>query len=231
MYVFVSDVHLNEPQSKRYGAFLLLLDQVLKHDNLEELFLVGDIFDLWLGDRKVFRKLHGPVIERIEKIAKIKPVHYFEGNHDFQLGSFWSDMGVKIYPGEHVFELKGQKVLVGHGDLLDKEDKEYLKLRWLFRTPLFKLLIKVLPESILFKIGDALSTTEQKEAPTAAQSSEFFDKWKTWTEDLYKERPYDVFICGHFHFRVSTTVSEGDAKAINLGTWLDGNFEPLMLSL
>lgn len=229
MFAFVSDIHLNEPHSKRYGAFLHLLDNVHNDDAVEALFLVGDVFDLWLGDRKIFVKMHKQVLEKIEAVAKKKTVHYFEGNHDFQLGRLWRDMGVKVYPGEHEFLIKGKKVLVSHGDLLNQEDKVYLKLRWFFRTSLVKTFIKIFPNVVLFKIGSVLSTTEQKEPSTEEQKNEFLSHWQKWTKQLYHRHPYDIFICGHYHFDVDITFKDTGARAVNLGTWLDGDFKVFSL--
>ncbi len=76
-----------------------------------------------------------------------------------------------------------------------------------------------------------MSTTEQKSVPTEQEAAAFFDKWKKWTEELYVEKPFDYFICGHFHYRVQTSVAGGEAQAVNLGTWLDGKFDPYMLGL
>ena len=78
MHVFVSDVHLNEPQSKRYGAFLRLLDKVCEDPKISDLYLVGDIFDVWVGDRKLFQDMHAEALLKIRKAALEKNIHYFE---------------------------------------------------------------------------------------------------------------------------------------------------------
>ncbi len=222
MFIFVSDVHLSEPHSKRYGAFLCLLDKVLLDEKIKGLFLVGDIFDLWLGDRRVFVQRHMKVLEKIKEIAKKKEVHYLEGNHDFQLGKLWRDMDVIVHPQDYSFQAYGKKILLSHGDLLDQEDKNYLKMRWLFRTPLARILIKTLPSFLLLKIGEGLSTTDKKAAPTEDQKNQFSLDWKKWTEALYHKSAFDIFICGHYHFRTQTSVAGGKAQAVNLGSWLEG---------
>lgn len=227
MHVFVSDVHLNEPQSKRYGAFLRLLDKIIEKKEITDFYLVGDIFDLWLGDRKVFKSMHPNVLKKIEQIAELKNVHYFEGNHDFQLGSFWKKRGVRVYSYEAWFEIKGQKFLVSHGDLLDKEDKSYIRMRWFFRTFFSRVLIKLLPQSFLYWVGATMSTTEQKGKPSLEQEKEFLSKWSKWTQDLYKKKSFDVFICGHYHFKTDFVFNNGEARAVNLGTWLDGENQVL----
>ncbi len=224
MFIFVSDTHLNKSQSKRYGAFLRLLDEVNEDESIKELFLVGDIFDLWLGDRDIFVKMHKSVLEKIATVAKKKKVHYFEGNHDFQLGRLWAKMGVTVYPGEYEFILKGQKVLVSHGDLLDQENTAYLRMRWFLRTSFARFLIKILPENFLLKIGSFLSTTDVKKTPTKKERANFLQNWAKWTKALYERRPYDIFICGHYHFNADTVLVGNRARAVNLGTWLNDDF-------
>lgn len=225
MHVFVSDVHLTEPQSERYGAFLRLLDKVREDSRITDLFLVGDIFDTWVGDRTLFQDMHSEAILKIRSAALEKNIHYFEGNHDFQLGSMWKRMNVEIYPSENNFKIDGKNFLISHGDQLDKEDKPYLRLRWFFRTPLMRFLIKFLPQWVVLWIGSTMSTTEKKGKPTQAQELEFTVKWKKWTENLRKEKDFDVFICGHHHFRAD--FDQGQFRALNLGTWLDGEFKAL----
>jgi len=230
MHVFVSDVHLNEPQSKRYGAFLRLLDKVCDDSRITDLYLVGDIFDIWVGDRKLFQDMHSEALLKIRKAAVDKNIHYFEGNHDFQLGELWKRMNVKTYSGDATFEIDGERVLIGHGDQLDQEDTGYLRLRCFFRTPLMRFLIKVMPQWIVLWIGSSMSTTEQKGKPTPEQEKAFQMKWKKWTAALRSKKDYDVFICGHHHFRADYKFeySGKPNRALNLGTWLDGEFKVLV---
>jgi UDP-2,3-diacylglucosamine hydrolase len=230
MHVFISDVHLSEPHSKRYGAFLRLLDKVRNDERITDLYLVGDIFDLWIGDRKLFQEMHAEALLKIRSAAIDKNVHYFEGNHDFQLGPMWKRMNVHVHPAEKFFKIDEQRFLISHGDQLDREDKPYLRLRWFFRTPVLKLFIKVMPQWVIFWIGSAMNTTEQKGKPSKAQENAFQAKWQNWTKALRKENDFDVFICGHHHFRADYKCENKDAKfrAINLGTWLDGECKALV---
>jgi len=230
MHVFVSDVHLNEPQSKRYGAFLRLLDKVCEDSRITDLYLVGDIFDVWVGDRKLFQDMHAEALLKIRKAAVEKNIHYFEGNHDFQLGDLWKRMNVKTYPDDHVFDFTGKAILVGHGDQLDQDDTGYLRLRWFFRTLPMRFLIKFLPQWVVLWIGSSMTTTEQKGKPTSEQEKAFQMKWKKWTETLRSQRNFDVYICGHHHFRADYCFEylKKPARALNLGTWLDGDFKALV---
>ena len=64
--IFISDIHLGT----RFSKAKVLLN-FLKHNNCEELFLVGDIVDGWAIKRKlIWPQSHSDVIQRILKKAK-----------------------------------------------------------------------------------------------------------------------------------------------------------------
>jgi UDP-2,3-diacylglucosamine pyrophosphatase LpxH len=83
--VFVSDVHLG---SKGCRADLLL--EFLKSVEVENLYLVGDIFDLWAMRKGFFwPQEHNNVVRTILGKAKGGTrVIYIPGNHDEELREF-----------------------------------------------------------------------------------------------------------------------------------------------
>lgn len=224
MKIFISDVHLDQPQSKRYGAFLMLLESIDQNPQIEELYLMGDIFDLWLGNREIFFRKHEKVVELLTQLSQKIKIHYFEGNHDFLLAKAWTGRGVKVYPSLHTFEFDGKRILLSHGDLMDSNDWSYRLLRWFFRTGLSRFLIFVLPESWLYKIGSSLSTTDSKSSPE--DQDRFTQKWTDWTLRLQRLHSFDVLIGGHYHIKVHEKLK--DLETINLGSWLEEPFECLV---
>lgn len=97
----------------------------LKHNECDQLYLVGDIIDVWKLKRKVYwSQKHSNVIHRILTMAKRgTKVHYILGNHDEVLRNWLSfDMrfGNIELTNECVNQSKrGQRYLVIHGDLFD----------------------------------------------------------------------------------------------------------------
>ena len=83
--IFISDIHLGTRFSKAK-----ILHNFLKHNNCEELFLVGDIVDGWAIKRKlIWPQSHSDVIQRILKKAKKgTKVTFITGNHDEFLRPF-----------------------------------------------------------------------------------------------------------------------------------------------
>lgn len=231
MFVFVSDVHLTKPHTKKYGVFLNLLETCLNDPNLKELFLVGDVFDLWLGHKPFFLKEHARLISLLESIAKTKKVHIFEGNHDFHFKkSWWAQRGVTIHSESYEFSVNDKNWYVCHGDLLNKSDYGYRSLRWLFRSLFIQTLIKVLPGKVLYKIGASLSSTDSKATQVYNKEhslERFKKKWSLWLNDFFRKHPQvNVFICGHYHVRLQEIID--GKETLNLGSWLgEGDYKYL----
>ena len=132
---FVSDLHLGSVQEPNYQLFLKFLNQ-LKTDPPSHLFLVGDVFDIWVSDYAYFKDEHRQLITALQELQQNQvEIHYFEGNHDLYLRQFWhNQLGFKIHEGPAFFNIGEMRLRVEHGDQVDREDRGYLFLRWFLRT-------------------------------------------------------------------------------------------------
>jgi len=111
---FVADVHVNENRDEFYQFLLQIKNGTL---NPTQLFLMGDIFDLLIGDIKYTKKSNQKYIDLINEISKNLEIFYFEGNHDFNLSKLFPKVKVFSYKEQPVkFEMNGEKVLLLHGD-------------------------------------------------------------------------------------------------------------------
>lgn len=227
--LFVSDIHISSAQDVKLKKFLSLLDYCLT-TQVTDLFLVGDIFDLWIADRKRFVTEYHAVIEKIRQLCEAGiRVRYFEGNHDLDLRPLWERrVGVEVFSEGEFFLLDGLRVRVEHGDQMDPDDRGYLFLRWLLRTPLLVLLGRCLPDFAVDWIGQRASsksreyTTHVKSATDEAVR----EKMKTHALNVYKQKPYDIFISGHVH--VPADIPLDGIRCLNMGTWLK---EPMAVLL
>ena len=113
--VFISDAHDNEIR-KGFYQFLKKLDE--KEALPPQLFLMGDMFDLLVGEISYTISLFKKSVTLINKLSQKIEIFYFEGNHDFALQ--------KIFPNVKVFPISSQptlchyhdkKLLLSHGDL------------------------------------------------------------------------------------------------------------------
>ncbi|MGE4133342.1 MAG: UDP-2,3-diacylglucosamine diphosphatase [Bdellovibrionales bacterium] len=232
--LFVSDLHIASAEDPKAKLLLELLGRAQKQ-NVKNLFLVGDIFDLWIADRKYFVETYQAVIDRIRALVQSGThVYYFEGNHDLDLNKFWGeDVGVQVCESARYFDLDGKKVRVEHGDQMDPEDRGYLFLRWLLRTPVMRALGRNLPDATVKWIGSRASRASRDYTSQVKVSSEERTEkiFLEHAQRAYREQPYDYLISGHVHVvmdLVVPTENGSKARALNLGTWLK---EPMLLEL
>ena len=112
--LFISDAHEND---KRDGFYHFLCMVESKEINPTQLFLMGDMFDLFVGEVKYLKDKYKKHIDLIEKIAQTIEVFYFEGNHDFSLNHIFKNVKViNIDMQPVVFQISNQKILLSHGD-------------------------------------------------------------------------------------------------------------------
>ena len=123
MYYFASDTHLGlrvgRTADDRERLFVRWLDEVSA--DAEGIFLVGDIFDFWYEYKRVVPRGFTRLLGRLSGLTdRGIPVHFFAGNHDLWAYDYLrSECGVTLHRGPfELFDLYGQKVLVGHGDVL-----------------------------------------------------------------------------------------------------------------
>ena len=118
--IFISDVHLGTK-----GCQAEALDNFLRHNNSDKLYLVGDIIDGWKLHKKIYwPQSHSNVIRKIiGKARKGTKVYYIPGNHDDVLRR-WMDMDLRFGKIKIVLDrvhqgVDGKKYYVVHGDAFD----------------------------------------------------------------------------------------------------------------
>jgi UDP-2,3-diacylglucosamine hydrolase len=225
---FLSDIHLKNLDQPDAHVLLGFLEDVGSRTRATHLFLVGDIFDFWLGGHEYFVRKFSPIVDHLRRIVACGvEVHYFEGNHDLYLRDFWQDrLGIQVHVRACLFELGDLQVRVEHGDLLDPADRGYRFLRRLLRTPVIEYAGSRLPGGLLALIGRVASRTSRQ---YTSQHKTISDERARTTIRSHAERtileePFDLIITGHVHVRDDHELEVGGRKArsVNLGSWADG---------
>ena len=112
--LFVADAHVNEKRDELYSLLEQINNSKLRPS---QLFLMGDIFDLLVGNVKYTQKTNQKYIELINEISKKTETFYFEGNHDFNLKKLFPEVKVFSYDEQPViFDMNNKKILLLHGD-------------------------------------------------------------------------------------------------------------------
>lgn len=228
---FVSDIHIQGPDDLRARLFLDLLRAIRARAKSEpsSLYLVGDIFDLWIGGHSHFHQQYRVLVDELKVlIAHGVAVHYFEGNHDLHLRSFWEkEVGAKVYLDCEYFEIEGQRVRVEHGDLMNPDDRGYLFLRWLLRTPFMTAVALNLPSALIKALGERASAASRRY--TSGQGRKSVDEKRIreiilrHAQKVYGERPFDLLVSGHVHVRDDQFFRGPigqEVRVTNLGSWM-----------
>jgi UDP-2,3-diacylglucosamine hydrolase len=130
----LSDLHLSATRPAAVDAFHAFARGPAKQASA--VYLLGDLFDWWLGDDQLSDPLAAAVAASIRSIAdRGVPVFFARGNRDFLLGErFEQATGARLLPEQHVVALAGIPTLLLHGDELCTADVEYQRYRARIRT-------------------------------------------------------------------------------------------------
>ncbi|MCH9673270.1 MAG: UDP-2,3-diacylglucosamine diphosphatase [Gammaproteobacteria bacterium] len=192
--LFASDVHLSANRPQAVQRFFALLDRAVAADAL---YLLGDIFDLWLGDDDD-RVPHPHTLDRLAALARTTPVYIIRGNHDFLLGSAFADRtGCTLLADPSVIELGGKRVLLMHGDTLCTEDVEYQAYREHVHRP--EVQRAFLAQSLDDRLRYATDLSERSRTHTAHLAETITDVSITAVEKIVAAHQADILIHGHTH--------------------------------
>ncbi len=132
--LILADVHLDSRNSELCSTFRQFLEE--RAQGAEALYILGDLFEAWLGDDAPEPGLQ-PVFDALKTLTANGTVLYLQhGNRDFLLGhQFCRQLGGELAPEILVTEIHGHRLLLLHGDQLCTDDLEYQKFRTEVRAP------------------------------------------------------------------------------------------------
>ncbi|TLY47259.1 MAG: UDP-2,3-diacylglucosamine diphosphatase [Gammaproteobacteria bacterium] len=153
--LFISDLHLSPEQSAITQLFLNFLRRQAR--NAEALYILGDLFETWIGDDSV-NAYHRTIIAALAELTSSGIAIYFmPGNRDFLIGKhFIQQTGCRYLPDPTVINLYGNPTLLTHGDMFCRLDKDYQRFRRWSRYPFWQFLFLHLPVSWRQEIANYL---------------------------------------------------------------------------
>lgn len=112
----------------------------------QALFLLGDVFEYWLGDDASLPR-YAEVISGLRELRESGTAVYFQlGNRDFMVGAEFADAtGATLIPPEYVVTLEGTPTLLLHGDSLCTDDVEHQKFRAVVLNPETQARLRSMP--------------------------------------------------------------------------------------
>lgn len=133
--LFISDLHLRAHEPETTESFLRFSRNVAPH--AEALYVLGDLFEYWVGDDSLDEPFHQRIVGAFAEIARSGAALFFmHGNRDFLLGQAFCDAcGGKLLQDPTLLDLYGVRTLLMHGDTLCTDDVEYMRFRREVRNP------------------------------------------------------------------------------------------------
>ena len=220
--IFISDVHFGTRDCKAEE-----LNNFLKHNTCNTLYLVGDIIDAWKIQQNKWRwkQSHTNAIRRILGHAKRGTrVIYVAGNHDEFLrplipyGMGFGQVEI-VNQHEHLGQ-DGRRYLVTHGDLFDGISKLAPWLNFL-GDKLYDFILSMNSKFnwVRHKMGFGYWSLSKYLKHKVKSSVDFIFQFEVNLATYCKKRGFDGVICGHIHH---AEIKEIDGVTyMNDGDWVE----------
>ncbi len=218
--LFASDIHLSAQRPQRAEAFIAFLDVPCRA--ADALYLLGDVFDEWLGDDDR-RAPHPAVVEALAELTGSGvPVAFARGNHDFLAAEgFCADTGCTLLPEPARVEVHGTPVLVLHGDTLCTRDEDYQAWRRTFMDPCQQR--RFLALTLEERARRASALRHQSAALTRLKPEEIMDVTPAAVTAMLKAHGARHMVHGHTHRPAVHTLELDGAPGMRavLGDWYE----------
>jgi UDP-2,3-diacylglucosamine pyrophosphatase LpxH len=200
--IFVSDVHLGTKDCKAEH-----LNNFLKHNSCDTLYLVGDIIDAWRIQQNKWRwkQSHTNVVRRVLGHAKRGTrVVYVAGNHDEFLRPMipygFSFGLVEIHNQIEHIGADGKHYLVTHGDLFDGITRLAPWLSFL-GDKLYDFVLDLNSRFnwIRHRMGFGYWSLSKYLKHKVKKAADFMFQFELNLVRYCRKRGYDGVICGHIH--------------------------------
>jgi len=208
---FISDIHLCETMPATAAAW----ERLLATTRADALFMLGDLFEVWVGDDARSRAFEARCIEAIAAAARRVPVFVQHGNRDFLLGAGFAEAtGARLLADPARITAFGRTVLATHGDELCVDDVPYQIFRQQVRNPAYQRQLLAQP------LEARLALAAKMRAESRARHDEpvtFADVDPALAKQWLADAGTDTMIHGHTH-RPGTQALDGWTRHV-LSDW------------
>ncbi len=213
---FVGDVHL-EPDDRDLAAFLRFLDRLAA--TTARLVLIGDLFDVWIGDRSVEQSHQRAVLDRLRELRRRGTVvRYLEGNRDYRIASCYVGDALDDATDAGLVERVARlSIFAVHGDLANPADRQYRAWRRFSRAWPVWLAFRLLPRKRRRGLAERL---EQRLRGTNLDFKGSFpeEAVRRYARRFF-DRGHDLVVLGHFHVEKELRGADPRQRIVVLPEW------------
>jgi UDP-2,3-diacylglucosamine hydrolase len=219
--LILSDLHLSPESTERNQDFLHFLKTA--RDQKDEVLIVGDLFDLWLGWSSLTMEFQKPILREMSELWQSGLVmDYVEGNRDFGIGEYEGKIFRSVHARSFRVNWYGRKIYAEHGDLINRSDRPYRVWRSVSKNAFSYFLLRhlppflTLPAALHLERGMKSTNLKNKMAYPENHAESFYLA-------LF-ESEIDIVVVGHFHVEKSISLHLGNRNVLfyNLPGWEQG---------
>lgn len=221
---FVSDVHLQAAAAATEAAW----QHYLQHSSADALFILGDLFELWVGDDA----LHEHGFERrcaaaLRQAGLRLALYFMVGNRDFLAGpAFAAQARLTLLSDPTLLRAGDQCYLLSHGDAWCQADLAYQSFRSQVRSPAWQRDFLARPLAQRRALAQQLrwqSQAHQRQQPVQADVDDDL------TRAGLRAAAAGVLIHGHTHRPAQHPLGDGLRREV-LSDW-DAESDPPRLQV
>lgn len=198
MIFFASDVHLSSDTPAITARFMSFLERARRE--AQSVYLLGDIFESWVGDEDLGLKAYQPVFKALKETAQAGVAVYFmAGNRDFMVSKqVLAELGIELLEDPYVLSTPNWQFVLSHGDLYCTGDVNYQEFRAKVRIPENQAKFLRLPYWLRRAIASWIRW-RSKGRRYDAQTGRITDVDLGTVEDEARRFGYATMIHGHTH--------------------------------
>ena len=217
----ISDLHLAENTPEVFAAWAAHL----RSTDADAVFILGDLFEVWIGDDMAERGFEARCAEVLSAAAAERMVAFMPGNRDFLVGdAMLGASGVVRLADPTLVVAFGERVVLSHGDALCVGDVAYQRYRTVVRTPAVQRAFAALPFGARRALGRALRRQSERRPPR--ERGDFVDVDTEAALAWLRDAAATTLVHGHTHRPASHQLAPQAVRHV-LSDWeLDGSSAP-----
>ncbi len=222
--LIIADLHLVSGEMDKTNLFVKFCQE--QAAQVDQLFILGDLFNTWLGDDLSLND-YSVIISELKTLSATTQIFVMTGNRDFLLGDeFAKQTGITLIDSPYLLESDAEQYVLTHGDELCTDDKGYQQLKSILQHLITKFIFLRLPKKMRLRLAGQL----RKKSVKAQQykTREIMDVNPGAVMALMKKYPDANLIHGHTH-RQNTHVEKQFTRYV-LGDWSNDTGNAIQLN-
>ena len=210
---FISDLHLCAALPRTFDAFV----SHLRHTPAPAVFILGDLFEVWVGDDMASLDFERRCVEQLAIAAAQRSLFFMVGNRDFLVGpALLRQAAMQGLADPTVLHAFGHPVLLSHGDALCLSDTPYQDFRREVRSPAWQaaFLARPLTERLHIATEIRQASQSRRQFDGAAGADIDFDEALRWMRGAGLQ----AMVHGHTHRPGSGALAPGFTRHV-LSDW------------